>query len=127
MVKEFFSVVKKAKIGVLYINIPTQIMEEMNLKPFMCAKMKVKNGGITILNFQKTVKIKLEISKKTLADLKHIMKREGYASLDETVSNVVHRFFARDETHIVYLYPEEYLQKGFELVDDYEKSLKKRW
>ena len=126
---EFVSIVKKAACGALYVDIPSEIMKRMNLKPFMSGRMRAEKDCIKIFGFEKTVKIKIDISKKTLAMLKRIMKIEGYASLDETISNVIHEVFEKekkDKTKIVYLYPEDNLKSKFVLIDDFEKSFVKR-
>lgn len=95
----------------------------------MTAKMKAENGQIRIFDFQKTVKIKLDLDKKTIARVKKIMKMKGYGSIDETVCNVVDKAFAREnkkerEMAIVYVYPTGFLESKFVLIDDYEKSFK---
>lgn len=56
------------------------------------------------------------------------MEVEGYASLDETISNAVHSVFrkGKNKTHIVYLYPAGYLKRNYLLIDDYEKSFEKK-
>lgn len=126
--KGFVSVVKKTKTGIFYIDLPKELMKEMNLKPFMAAEMKAEKGRIIILGFGKTVKIKIDLSKKTLAMLKKIMKEEGYASLDETISNIIRQFLdknKKEKTHNVYLYPEKFLQSNCILINDFEKNFRK--
>ena len=81
----FVAVVKKAKRGALYVDIPSEIIKKMNLKPFMAGKVKAKKNGILFSDFKKTVKIRLDLDKKTIEMAKGIMKEEGYGSLDETI------------------------------------------
>src|SRR3989344_8962526 len=109
--EKFVSRIMKNRRGVYYFTIPDKIMGEM----------KDAKGKITLSGFEKTVKIKIDLEEKTLSLLKKLMREEGYASLDETISNVVRRFFTKKETHIVYIYPGEYLKGNYTLIDDYEK------
>ena len=60
----FVSVVKKTKQGAFYIGIPQEIMKKMNLKLFMACKIKTEKNRIKIFDFEKTVKIKIDINKK---------------------------------------------------------------
>jgi hypothetical protein len=123
---EFISIVKKAACGALYVDIPKEIMKSMKLKQFMAGRMRAEKAGIKIFGFEKTVKIKIDIDEKTLAIAKKIMLLEGYGSLDETISNVIHEVFEKekkDKTKIVYLYPEEYLKSKFLLIADFEKNI----
>ena len=122
----FISVVKKISNGVFYMDIPNEIMRKMNLKPFMSCKMTAEKDKITIFDFEKTVKIKVNLDKKTIAIAKKIMKIEGYASLDETISNIIWSFFSKNKTksQIVYIYPEKYLKSKCLLISDFEKKLK---
>ncbi len=119
--EKFVSRIMKNRRGVYYFTIPDKIMGKMKLKPFMAGEMKAAKGKITLSGFEKTVKIKIDLEEKTLSLLKKLMREEGYASLDETISNVVRRFFTKKETHIVYIYPGEYLKGNYTLIDDYEK------
>ena len=80
----FVAVVKKAKGGALYADIPSEIIKKMNLKPFMVGKVSTRKKSIILSDFEKTVKIKLNLDKKTIYIAKRIMKEEGYGSLDET-------------------------------------------
>jgi predicted aspartyl protease len=121
--------VKKTKRGAFYLNLDKEIMEKMNLRPFMAAKMKAENGCITISDFEKTVKMKIDISKKTLVLLKKAMKEEGFGSLDETISNLINWYSVKltgktTDYHITYLYPEGFLHSKYDSIDDYEKALK---
>jgi len=121
----FVTVVKKAKGGALYVDIPSEIIKKMNLKPFMCAKIKAHKKKIIISNFEKTVKIKVDLDKKTIDIAKRAMKEEGYGSLDETFCNIINWFITKKKAQIVYLYPEGHLEGGYVLIDDYEKSRKR--
>lgn len=122
---EFTTIVEKTKQGIFYLNIPNPILKQMNLKPFMAGTMKAEKNGIKIFDFQKTKKIKIDISKKTLVMLKRIMRLEGFGSLDETISNIIHKFLGKEKTTTVYLYPLEFLHGKYWLIDDYEKHIKK--
>ena len=59
---QFSSVVKKSKHRVFYFDIPSQIMNSMELKPFVACKMKAEKKQITLFDFQKTFKIKVELT-----------------------------------------------------------------
>ena len=120
----FVVVAKRAKGGQLYVDIPTELIKKMNLKPFMAGKISVKNNSIVLSDFQKTVKIKVDLDKKTIEMAKQVMKEEGYGSLDETISNIVSWFATKRKAHVVYFYPEQYLRKGYFLIDDFENWLK---
>ena len=125
MAEEFVSIVKKSRNGAFYIGIPSEIIQKMNLAPFMAGKMKAEKNSIRIFGFEKTVKIKVNIDEKTIALAKKIMRMEGYGSLDETISNVVHEFAcenSKGKTKIVYIYPEEYLKSKHVLISDFEKE-----
>lgn len=127
---QFSSVVKKSKRGTFYFDIPDQIMKSMELKPFMACKMKAEKKQITLFDFQKTVKIKIELNRKTIKILKEIMRLEGYGSLDETISNALEKWFdkiegKKTETQTVYIYPESFLDSKYILIDDYEKAMNK--
>lgn len=126
---EFLGTVKKSRHGVFYVDIPEQIMMSINLKPFMAGKMKIEEGTIRLYDFQKTRKIRVNLKEETLAILRRIMKFEGYGSLDETISNIVERHYAkmkgkRLEEHTVYIYPVGFLNSGFDLISDYEKAMR---
>lgn len=126
----FTSTVKKTKKGIYYFDIPNSVMEKMKLKPFMACKMRAEKKQIKIFGFEKTVKIKVDLSRKTIKILKEIMKLEGYGSLDETVSNLVKEHSAklkREKTdyYTVYIYPKGFLDSKYILIDDYEKAMKK--
>ena len=125
----FLAIVKKTKRGVFYLDIPAEIMEKMKLKPFMAAKMRAENGRITISDFEKTVKMKIDISSKTRSLLKKAMKEGGFGSLDETISNLINWYSAKLTGKIVgysttYLYPEGFLRSKYDLIDYYEKAVK---
>ncbi|AJF60285.1 MAG: hypothetical protein QT03_C0001G0797 [archaeon GW2011_AR10] len=127
---QFSSVVKKSKHRVFYFDIPSQIMNSMELKPFVACKMKAEKKQITLFDFQKTFKIKLDLDRKTINIAKIIMKEEGYGSLDETISNVIKWYFAKlkgkkIDYHTVYIYPEGFLDSKYILIDDYEKGMDK--
>jgi hypothetical protein len=121
---QFISIVKKNKNN-LYIDIPKKIIKKMKLKPFMSAKIKATKKQIKIHDFKKTAKIKLNLDENTIKLAKKIMKIEGYGSLDETICNTITEFITKKkETQIVYLYPKEFLQGNFNLIDEYEKIVK---
>ncbi len=124
---DFVSVVKKTRKGVFFIDIPEKIMKDLKLEPFMAGKIEADKKVIRLFGFKKTVKIKLDLSKKTLSDLKRIMKLEGYGSIDETFSNLVDKFVGKEKwLQTVYIYSEEFLKSKFILIDDYEKALHKK-
>jgi hypothetical protein len=121
---QFISIVKKNKNN-LYIDIPKKIIKKMKLKPFMSAKIKATKKQIKIHDFKKTAKIKLNLDENTIKLAKKIMKIESYTSLDETICNTITEFITKKkETQIVYLYPKEFLQGNFNLIDEYEKIVK---
>lgn len=125
---EFTSVVKKTKKGVFYITIPDRISKKIGIKLFMACKMKAGKNCIKIFGFQKTVKIKIEIDKKTLKIAEKIMKIEGYGSLDETISNAIYEFIEKnkkDKIRVVYIYPEEFIKINCILIDEFEKRREK--
>lgn len=126
----FTATVKKTKKGVYYFDIPRQVMKMMKLKPFMACKMKAEKKKIILFDFQKTVKIKLDLDRKTINIAKMIMKKEGYGSLDETISNVIKEWFdkiegKKTEATTVYIYPFGFLESKYILIGDYEKARKK--
>lgn len=123
--RSFISVVKKTKKEAFYITIPREIIKKLKLKPFMAGKIQAEKNSIKIFDFERTVKTKMDMQEKTLALLKKIMKIEGYASLDETISNAIHEFFEKNNqnrTHVVYIYPEEFLKSKCILIDEFEKK-----
>ena len=128
---EFYSTVKKSRNGALYVTIPDEIMQSHGLKPFMAGKMKFENRKMVLYDFQKTVKIKLDIDKETMAIARKIMRWEGYGSLDETIANAIRHFCEKidgikERIASVYIYPEGFLHSKFDLINDYEKSLGKK-
>ena len=128
---EFIAKAKKSRHGTLYVDIPGEIMAAMGLRPFMAGRLKFENGIVRLYDFQKTKKIKINLEKAAIARLGRIMKLEGYGSLDETISNIVEKVFGSQEGknaegHIVYIYPAGFLNGKFDLINDYEKSMKRR-
>ncbi len=128
--REFAAKVKKSRNGALYFDIPGEIMKSMNIKPFMAGKMKIEDRMIRIYDFKKTKKIRINLEKKTIATLRRIMKLEGYGSLDETIANIIEKSYAKMrgveiEHHTAYIYPEGFMSSRFELINDYEKAMKK--
>ncbi|MCR4336061.1 MAG: hypothetical protein NUV57_06035 [archaeon] len=127
----FESTVKKSMNGALYFNIPKKIMNGMKLKPFIAGTIKSDKKGIRVSGFEKTVKIKLDLTKKDIAHAKQIMKEEGYGSIDETFCNIIHRFIEKKKirhskkTHVVYVYPEGFLNSKFILINEYKKIQRK--
>lgn len=89
----------------------------------MCAKILPKKDGFVLKEFSKTVKIKVNFKKKDLDSIRGIMRKEGYASIDETIDNVVSSF-AGIKGQSVYVYPEGFIESGYDLIADYEKSKK---
>jgi hypothetical protein len=118
--------------GKYFLPISKSVSKEFNLIPFMAGKLEATGKKQLVLSdFQPLVKLKLDLDEKTLSTAREIMQIEGYGSLDETFSAVIHRFWVKkmnlkEEHHIVYLYPEGFLQSKMELIDDYEKMMKKR-
>ena len=100
-------------------------MGECNLKPIMCAKIIPKKDGFVLENFCKTIKIKVDLKKKDLEVVRAIMRREGYASIDETMSNVISSFAGIKEQS-VYVYPAGFIESGYDLIEDYEKAIKRK-
>lgn len=117
----FVSRIGKTKNGSLYIDISAEIIKKMNLLPFMAGRIKAGKKSIILSDFEKTVKIKLDLDKKTIDIAKKIMNEEGYSSLDETFSNVIQWFITKKKSQVVYLYPKDYLKRGYTLIEDYEK------
>lgn len=117
--------------GKYFVPISKSVANEFNLRPFMAGKLKPKGNKEFILSdFTPLVKLKVDLDQKTLSTAREIMKMEGYGSLDETFSNVIHKFWVnkkglKEDDYIVYLYPEGFLQSGIDLIDDYEKRLEK--
>lgn len=122
----FVSRIGKTKNGSLYIDISAEIIKKMNLLPFMAGRIKAGKKSIILSDFEKTVKIKLDLDKKTIDIAKKIMNEEGYSSLDETFSNVIQWFITKKKSQVVYLYPKDYLKRGYTLIEDYEKKTIKR-
>jgi hypothetical protein len=108
-----------------YISIPSKIMNECNLKPIMSARIVPKKDGFVLENFCKTVKIKVDLKKKDLEMVRAIMRREGYASIDETINNVIGSF-AGIKAQSVYIYPQGFIESGYDLIEDYERALKRK-
>src|SRR3989344_5668437 len=125
--ERFESTVMKTKRGAYYFDIPQKIMKEFNLRPFMAGRMRAGKKGLIISDFEKTVKIKADLKKKDIEMIRKIMKEEGYGSIDETISNVLHRIFEpKKEDSVVYIYPEGFLNSKFTLINDYQKYVKKK-
>ncbi len=97
------------------------------LFPFMIGHMSITGKKeITLSHFEKPVDVKMDLDKKTLLLLREVMKKEGYGSIDETISNVIHKVWckktnSKDNYHIAYIYPEGFLESGIDLIHDYKK------
>jgi hypothetical protein len=122
---EIIDKLKCSKESACYFTIPKKIMREMKIKPFMTAHMKAKKDKIIIEKFSKTVEIKIELDKQTIKIIKKIMKLEGYASMDETICNAIHNLIKKNpKEKIIFIYPEDYFEKKYSLIDDYKKAKK---
>ena len=116
-------VVEKQNVGSLFIGLPKELVEKNKLAPFMCGQLD--SNEMRFKKFEKTVKIKVKLRKETLEFFLKYKKLCGYQSIDETVSNAVSKYFG-DKEETLYFYPKDFLAKGFELIEDYEKALKKQ-
>jgi len=117
-----YLVKKKQNAGGLFIGLPKEVIEKKGLAPFMVAKFDSEK--MCLQNIEKTVKIKINLNKKTIEFFKKYKELCGYSSLDEAVSNAVSRYFG-DKEETVYFYPKQFLLQGFEVIEDYEKTIKK--
>ncbi len=118
--------------GKYFIPISKTVAKEFDLVPFMAGRLQSKGNKEFILSdFKPLVKLKVDLDEKTLLTAREIMRMEGYGSLDETFSNVIHQFWVKkmgvkEDHHIVYIYPKGFLQSKMELIDEYEKVMKKK-
>ncbi len=111
--------------GILVLPLPEEVMKKRELKPFMAADWEIKKKGVKLI-FSKTVKTKINISRKTLKLLKQIMVEEGHGSIDEAVSNAILKLgkklgFKLKADAITYLYPTDYFKKKYWQIEEYEK------
>lgn len=118
--------IEEPRKGMLVLPLPAGAMKKLKLEPFMAADWEIKKKSVK-LTFSKTVKMKIDISKKTLKLLKRIMMEEGHGSIDEVVSNAILEYlkklgFKTKTDAITFLYPMDYFKKKYWLIEEYEKG-----
>ena len=91
----------------------------------MSAKVIPKKDGFILRDFEKTVKLRIKLEKKHLKVLKTVMRKEGYGSIDETFNNVIGGFLGI-KGQSIYIYPEGFIESGFDLIEKYEKATKRK-
>lgn len=127
--EQFSAIVEEPRKGILVLPIPTEIMRKYGLKPFMAVNWETEKNSAKI-SFSKTVKIRLDLDRKTIKLAKQIMELEGMGSLDEVFNNVILAFLKKEgitkekTDAISFLYPMDFFKKKYWLIDDYEKRKK---
>ena len=127
--KKFSVRVEEPRKGIFVLPLPEGIIKKYKLRPFMAANLQIAENLIKV-SFSKTVKIKLDLDRKTIKLAKQIMEREGMGSIDEVINNVILEFlrkngFTKEKTDAIsFLYPMDFFKKKYWLIDDYEKRKK---
>ncbi|MDP2666817.1 MAG: hypothetical protein Q8P05_04960 [Candidatus Diapherotrites archaeon] len=105
-----------------FFTLPSQVMKSCNIKPFMCAEMSLKDKRIILSSFEKLVDLKVNLKTKTLEILQEYRRRNGYASLDEAITNFIGEHWSKKKTKTVYIYPEGFIESGYERIEQYRKE-----